>query len=96
MKEITFEKALFSSADYFIVRSAIERLPGLLSAVIQQRFWMRKSIAEISEEFGVSAGVIEAALLKAFSLLRDECVRHPNFSRSKYSIIKSLRASLAA
>ena len=91
-----FEKPIFSQTDYAILRSAIKRLPGLLSAVVEQRFWARKTVDEIADDFGVSAYAIDCAIIKAQQLLREECMRHPSFSRADLSTIKALQAKFVA
>jgi DNA-directed RNA polymerase specialized sigma24 family protein len=96
MNDLALKKALFTQVDYSILRSAVKRLPGLLSKVVELRFWNNRSIVEISDELGVSIRHTESALQRASVILKEECLRHPAFSRSKYNAIQGLYARLAA
>ena len=96
MKDLALKESLFSQVDYSILRSGVKRLPGLLSAVVELRFWKCRTLIEISEELGVSVRNIELALNRACRILREECLRHPAFSRSQHSAIQVLCARLAA
>ncbi len=90
------QEEVFSKTDHAIVRAAVRRLPGLLSAIVEQRFWKKHSIAEIAEELGVTMSSVEKAIGTAFRLLREECLRHPDFSRSLYAVIKESQSDFAA
>ena len=90
------EQNVFSSTDYAIVRSAVKRLPGLLSEVVALRFWGLKTIDEIAYDLGVTVKTVDQALEKSFRILREECLRHPAFSRSLYDAIKNMTSGLAA
>ena len=92
----SIEKDVFSKIDHAIVRAAVKRLPGLLSAIVELRFWERYTIAEIAEELGVTMNSVEKAMENSFRLLREECLRHPAFSRSLYAVIKDSQLKLAA
>jgi len=90
------EENIFTQMDHAIIRSAVKKLPGLLSVVVEMRFWKQLTLDDISLEIGVSTEVIEVALVKAARILREECLRHPAFSRSKHSLIENLRLMAAA
>ena len=87
---------LFTNTDYAIVRSAVRRLPGLLGIVIELRFWKKCTLDEIAVELGVSTRSIESAFTRALRMLREECLRHPSFSRSEYETIQWFRSQNAA
>lgn len=88
MKQL--EKRLFTSTDYAVVRAAVKCLPGLLAKVIELRFWQHYSISEIGDILGVSDRDVEKAIQRSYQALRNECLRHPAFSRSLYSTIKKM------
>ncbi len=90
------EKGLFTSIDYTIVRAAVKRLPGLLAKVIELRFWQHYTVAEIGEILGVSDREVEKAIQRSYQALRNECLRHPTFSRSLYSAIKKMEMRWSA
>ena len=79
---------IFSDTDHMIVRNAVRRLPGLLSEIMNLRFWQNKTVAEIAEEIGVSMKTVDTAILNACRILREECLRDPIFSRSLHSEIR--------
>jgi DNA-directed RNA polymerase specialized sigma24 family protein len=94
--KIHLSQNLYTSVDYAIVRSAVKRLPGLLSLIIEMRFWQHRTIDEITEELGVSMKAVEMALQKAIRMLREECLRNPAFSRSKHFLIQEVNACSVA
>ncbi len=89
-------KNLFTMLDHSIIRAATKRLPGILSVVVEMRFWQKLTIYDIALELGVSEAVVEVALKKASRLLRDECLRNPAFSRSRYQMIEAIRSQAVA
>ena len=91
-----FNQNIFSATDHAVLRSAIKSLPGLLSMIVEMRFWRRMSLIEIAFDLGVSVSTIETALGKAQKLLRENCLRNPAFSRSRHQKIAQLRAKCAA
>ena len=95
MKTYYYEN-IFTTTDYAIVRSAIRRLPGLFGIMIELRFWQNWTLAEIASELGVSIRSVELALPRAMSAIRDECLRNPVFSRSKFDQIQRLYAQNVA
>jgi len=90
------EANIFTQMDYAILRAAIKQLPGLLSIIVAMRFWERHTLDEISVELGVSLKVVEASLAKASALLRETCLRHPAFSRSKFSLLENFKSKAVA
>lgn len=90
------EKNLFTLMDHAIVRSAVKQLPGLLSMIVEMRFWKRLSLEDIADDLGVSVGTVETAIIKAIVRLREECMRNPAFSRSQYQALESMRATEVA
>lgn len=87
---------LFSGMDHVIVRAAVKRLPGLLGAVVEMRFWGEMTLAEIAVDLGVSIKAVEIAIGRATERLREECLRHPSFSRSRFTELQSLGAEFVA
>lgn len=87
---------LFTTLDHSIIRAAIKRLPGILSVVVEMRFWQKLTIYDIAFELGVSEAVVDLALKKASRLLRDDCLRNPAFSRSRYQVIEAIRSQAVA
>ena len=81
-------ESIYTATDYAIVRSAVKRLPGLLGIVIEMRFWQNRTLAEIAMELGVSVRSVELALPRALIAIREECLRNPVFSRSKFDEIQ--------
>lgn len=90
------QENLFTGMDYAIVRAAVKRLPGLLGAVIEMRFWQKLTLGEIAVELGVSIKAVESALIKAGRALREECLRHPAFSRSEYEALQLMHTQNVA
>lgn len=87
---------LFTNVDHAIVRSAVKRLPALLGVIVEMRFWNKNTLVEISAELGVSVRSVETALAKAATILREECLRNPVFSRSKYHTIQLINEKIVA
>lgn len=90
------QQNIFSTLDHSIVRAATKRLPGILSVVVEMRFWQKLTIYDIAFELGVSEAVVDLALKKASRLLRDDCLRNPAFSRSRYQVIEAIRSQAVA
>lgn len=84
------DECLFTPTDHAIVRAAVRRLPGLLAKVIELRFWQQYTIAEIGSILGVPDHEIERVLRRSYHALRNDCLRHPGFSRSLHSMLKKL------
>ena len=91
-----FNSNLFTATDHAILRAAVKSLPGLLAMIVEQRFWKRMSLMEIAIDLGVSITTIEHSLEKAGKMIREQCLRNPAFSRSRYKKIALLRAQSAA
>jgi DNA-directed RNA polymerase specialized sigma24 family protein len=87
---------IFTNIDHVIVRSAVRRLPGLLSEIMAMRFWQNNSVVEIAQELGVSVRTVDEAITNAIRILREECLRNPGFSRSLYIEIKRFDLNFAA
>ena len=83
---------LFTPIDHAIIRAAIRKLPALLGAVIEMRFWRQMEVAEIADELGVSIQTVDSAMTKAARRLREECLKHPAFSRTKYDALKVIQS----
>ena len=96
MQQMNFEKNIFTPNDYAVVRAALGRLPGLLAQVIELRFWQHYTVDEISKILGVSNHDVERAIQRSYQALRNECLRHPAFSRSLYSTIKKMQVRWSA
>lgn len=78
---------LFTVTDHAIIRAAVRELPGLLGTIVDLRFWKEMSTIEIAEALGLTVRSIEALLMRALRILRETCLKHPAFSRSKHSIL---------
>lgn len=89
-------KNLFTLMDHAIVRSAVKRLPGLLSIIVEMRFWKRLSLEDIADDLGVSVGTVEMSIAKAIVRLREDCLRNPAFSRSQCHVLEAMRANEVA
>lgn len=89
-------KNLFTMLDHSIVRAATKRLPGILSVVVEMRFWQKLTVCDIAFQLGVSEAVVDLALKKASRLLRDDCLRNPAFSRSRHKMIEAIRLQAVA
>lgn len=87
---------LFSLIDHTIVRASVKNLPGVLSMVVELRFWRRLTLDDIAQELGISVRVVDVALKKAMRLLREECQRNPAFSRSRWREIESMQSQMTA
>lgn len=87
---------LFTSTDHAIVRSAVKELPGLLGIIVEMRFWEHKTFEEIAENLGVSIRAVEFAMTKATRLIREHCLRHPAFSRSKIHALQTIQSKCVA
>lgn len=87
---------LFTPIDHAIVRSSVRSLPGLLGAMIEMRFWQHMSFGEIADELGLSTRTVEAAMAQAMKLIREECLRHPVFSRSKFRALQTIQSKCVA
>lgn len=87
---------LFTATDHAIVRSLIKGLPGILSVVVELRYWRRMSLMEIAFDLGIPTSAAENALAKAEKILRERCLRHPGFSRSRHQMIQKIRAEYSA
>lgn len=86
----------FTTTDHLIVRTAVKRLPTLLSEVMALRFWQNYSILEIADEIGVSDKIVEIAITQAIRTLREECLICPAFSRSLHAEIQAARLQSVA
>lgn len=87
---------LFTSMDHAIVRAAVRELPGLLGIVVEMRFWKQMTFTEIAENLGVSVRAIESAMVKAARLIREQCLKHPAFSRSKFQALQTIESECVA
>lgn len=87
---------LFTPTDYAIIRAAVERLPVLYAAVVDLRFWQNMETVEIAEKLGLSLRSTEALLVRALRMLREFCLKHPAFSRSKHSMLKIMESQSVA
>ena len=97
MKDLTLvNQNHFTPMDHSIVRSLVKGLPGVLSMIVELRYWRRMSLLEIAIDLGISAGAVETALARAEKLLREQCFKHPGFSRSRHQMIEKLRAEYGA
>ena len=94
--EIDRECPIFTSNDYAIVRAAVRRLPGLLAKVIELRFWQQYSVLEISEILGISEADVNSAIHRSYQVLREECLKHPAFSRSVCAALKKAELQWSA
>lgn len=90
------EKNLFTLMDHAIVRSAVKQLPGLLSIIVEMRFWKRLTLEDIADDLGVSVATVETGIAKAIVRLREDCLRNPAFSRSQFQALESMRANEVA
>jgi len=86
----------FTAMDHSIVRSLVKGLPGILSIVVELRYWRRMSLMEIAVDLGISNHAAEVALAKAEKILRERCLKHPGFSRSRHQMIQKIRAEYSA
>ena len=89
-------KDQFTAIDHLIVKTAVKRLPLLLSNIMALRFWHNYSIVEIADEIGIPTRVVEEGITHAFRILRQECLMSPAFSRSIHAEIQAARLRLAA
>lgn len=96
MKDGKHTMNLFTALDHAIIRSAMRRLPGLLAEIVEMRFWRGLAIEEIAVDLGVTRLAVERALLNAMRILREECLRNPAFSRSRYSLLQAIDARSVA
>lgn len=87
------ETPLFTSIDYGIVRLALSELPKVMSMAVEMRFWEHRTSCEIAMELGVSVKNVDRWLCLAMKALRDKCLRHPEFSRSRHRMIEAIRKS---
>lgn len=87
---------MFTDTDYAIIRSAVRQLPSLLGTVVDLRFWKEMDTAEIASALGITIRSTEALLVRAFQMLREYCLRHPAFSRSKYWMLKLMESQSVA
>ena len=90
------EGNLFTPTDHAIIRAAVRSLPGLLGAVIDMRFWRQMEVVEIADQLGVTIQSVERALVQAVRCLREECLKHPAFSRSQFYALKMIHSEGAA
>lgn len=95
MKNSVIENS-FTPIDYAIVRAAVRDLPGLLKVIVEMRFWQQMTVPEIAEDLGVTARAVESALTKATRIIREECLRHPAFSRSKFHALQTIQSKCVA
>jgi len=87
---------MFTPVDHAIIRSAVKRLPGLLALIVELRFWKKQSPTDIAVELGVTVRSVEISLKRACMTLREECLRHPAFSRSKHQMLQFLQTQISA
>lgn len=87
---------LFTQMDYAIIRAAVEELPRLHGAVVDLRFWKNMEMVEIAETLGLSFRATEKLLVRALRKLRESCLKHPAFSRSKYPMLKIMESQSVA
>ena len=87
---------LFTATDHAIIRAAVRELPSLLGAIVDLRFWKEMSTVEIAEILGLTIRSTEALLVRALRILRENCLKHPAFSRSKHSILQIIESQSVA
>jgi DNA-directed RNA polymerase specialized sigma24 family protein len=87
---------LFTPIDHAIIRAAVRSLPGFLGAVIDMRFWRQMEVVEIADELGVTIQAVEHAMIHAVRRLKEECLKHPAFSRTKFHALKMIHSEGAA
>lgn len=87
---------LFTTTDYAIIRAAVEELPRLHGAVVDLRFWENMEMIEIASTLGLSLRATENLLVRALRMLRERCLKHPAFSRSKLSMLKIMESQSVA
>ncbi len=87
---------LFTPIDHAIIRAAVRRLPALLGAIVEMRFWRQMEFVEIADDLGVSIRTVESALTKATQRLREECLKHPAFSRTKFDALRAIQSDEVA
>ncbi|MBX3032942.1 MAG: hypothetical protein KF865_03390 [Bdellovibrionaceae bacterium] len=87
---------LFTTTDYAIIRAAVEELPRLHGAVVDLRFWENMEMIEIASTLGLSLRATENLLVRALRMLREYCLKHPAFSRSKLSMLKIMESQSVA
>ena len=87
---------MFTPVDHAIIRSAVKRLPGLLAMIVEMHFWKKQSPTDIAVDLGVTVRSVENSLKLASMALREECLRHPAFSRSKYSMLQFFKTQISA
>lgn len=87
---------LFTPIDHAIVRAAVRELPGLMAAIVDMRFWQQMTVPEIADALGVSMRAVESAITKATRIIRETCLRHPAFSRSKFHALQMIESKCVA
>lgn len=87
---------VFTNMDHAIIRAAVRELPGLMGYIVDLRFWRNLDEVQISEALGLSIHSTEILLARALRMLREHCLKHPAFSRSKYAEIKMIRSERVA
>jgi DNA-directed RNA polymerase specialized sigma24 family protein len=87
---------VFTSIDHAIIRAAVKSLPVLHGTVIELRFWENMDAIEIAQILGLSIQSTETLLVRAMRMLREYCLRHPAFSRSKHSMLKIMESNSVA
>lgn len=85
------QKNQFTAIDHLIVKTAVRRLPTLLSNIMALRFWHNYTVIEIADEIGIPTRVVEDGITNAFRILRRECLMSPAFSRSLYAEVQAVR-----
>lgn len=87
---------LFTTADYAIIRAAVEELPQIHGTVVDLRFWENMEMIEIASTLGLSLRTTEILLVRALRMLREHCLKHPAFSRSKHLMLKIMESQSVA
>lgn len=87
---------LFTPMDHAIIRTAVHELPSLLGTIVDLRFWKGVEMVDIAEKLGLTICSTELLLVRALRSLRENCLRHPEFSRSKHSMLKIIESQSVA
>lgn len=72
----------FNQFDYLVVRRAMDELPLLEKLVVEMRFFHNFSISEIARLLRMGWDEAESLIDSALTILRQQCLSDPRFSRS--------------
>ena len=72
----------FSKRDYSIIQRTLFKIPQTQREIIYLRFWECKTLYEIGVILNLSEVKVDILMEKAFSRLRELCLKHPRFSRA--------------